>query len=90
MAAVEVATHEHREAGAGPTAALLVDLQHDPLELHRVVARHRAGFFVTEDLVEIDASEGHEGGRGIQVSSPPIARTITSRTFIARSTVAGG
>src|SRR2546428_10336287 len=53
--------HEHTQAGAAPPPALLVELQHDAVEVDRVVARDDALLFVTEDLVEIRAPDGHKG-----------------------------
>jgi hypothetical protein len=47
MTAVEVAAHEHGEPGTGPAAPLFGDLQDDPGQGHRIVARHDPRFFVT-------------------------------------------
>jgi len=38
MLPIEVATHEHPEAGTGAAAALFVELEHDALEGDGVVA----------------------------------------------------
>ena len=62
---IEVAAHEDAQPGTGAAARLLVDLQLDALEGHRVVLPDGAGLFVAEDVGEVDASEGHKRGSRI-------------------------
>ena len=57
---IEVTAHEDAQPGTGAAARLLVDLQADALEGHRVVLPDGAGLFVAEDVGEVDAAEGHE------------------------------
>jgi signal transduction histidine kinase len=63
--AIEVAPDEHGQARTAAAAPLLVDLEDHAIQDDGVVPRDRAGLFMTEDLLEVHAAEGHEGGRGI-------------------------
>jgi CRISPR/Cas system-associated endoribonuclease Cas2 len=58
--AIEMATHEDAQPGAGTAPRLLVDLQPDALEGDGVVLTDGAGVFVAEDVGEVDPPEGHE------------------------------
>src|SRR5215510_11539089 len=50
MLAIEMPAHEHGQARAAAAPTLLVDLQEHTVEADRVVARHHALLFVTQDL----------------------------------------
>jgi hypothetical protein len=65
MGAVEIAPQGDLQPDAGAPAALFGELQHEAIEADGVVARDGPHFFVTENLVQIDGAERHEGGRGI-------------------------
>ena len=66
MMTVEVTAHEHAQAGAGATAGLLGDLQRHGVGRDDIVAADDAFLLDAEDLVEVDAGEGHEGGGGLR------------------------
>src|SRR6266568_13617 len=51
---------------ARAAAALLGDLQRDPLEAHGVIQGDDALFLVAEDLVEVDATEANERRSGVR------------------------
>ncbi len=61
MLAIEVATDHHVQAGTGAAAALLVELQGHTVGRDDVVAPDDAFCLDTQDLLEIDATQGHEG-----------------------------
>ena len=61
----EMPAHDNAEGRAAPPAALLVDLQDHAVEAHGVVAGDDPLLFVTEDLIEIDAADGHKRAGGI-------------------------
>src|SRR5215475_5763727 len=63
--AVEMAPDEHAQARTGAPAGLLGELQGEALARHDVVAADDAFFLDTENLVQIDSAEGHEGRGGI-------------------------
>ena len=65
VAAVEMPTDGHAEAGTGPPARLLGQLEGHALEDHDIVLADGALLLLTQDRVEIDAVEGHEGAGGI-------------------------
>src|SRR2546425_12099266 len=69
MLPIEVATHEHPEAGTGAAAALFVELEHDALEGDGVVAGDDAFLFMAEDLREVVAQDGHE--RAVRIGGRP-------------------
>jgi hypothetical protein len=62
VAAVEVAANGHAEAGTGPPARLLGQLEGHALEDHDIVLADGALLLLTQDRVEIDAVQRHEGG----------------------------
>lgn len=62
VAAVEVATDGHAEAGTGPPARLLGHLEAHALDDHDIVLADGTLLLLTQDRVEIDAVERHEGG----------------------------
>src|SRR5437899_1423293 len=64
--AVEMAADEHVQPGAGTAAGLLGQLQRDEAGSDDVVAPDDALVFDTEDLIEIDATERHEGRRRVR------------------------
>jgi hypothetical protein len=68
--AVEMAAHEHPEASTRAAAGLLGHLQGDALGGDDVVATDDALVFDAEDVVEIDAAQGHEGRGGIGRGRP--------------------
>src|SRR5262249_10506390 len=63
---VEVPPDQDPQAGAAPAAALLGNLQDEPIERDGVVPRDDALFFMTQDLIQIVNPDGHEGGRRIR------------------------
>src|SRR5436190_2031269 len=65
MMAVQVPADEDTEAGARAPAGLLGDLQGDAVGRDDIVAADHAFLLDAEDLVEVDAGDGHEGGGGI-------------------------
>src|SRR5262245_15475937 len=65
MLAIEMLAHEHAQARAAAAPPLLVDLQEHTVEADGVVARHHALLFVTQDLIEVVATDRDEGTRGI-------------------------
>src|SRR5205809_7325700 len=69
MLPIEVATHEHPEAGTGAAAALLVELEHDALEGDGVVPGDDAFLFMAEDLREVVARDGNE--RAVRIGGRP-------------------
>jgi hypothetical protein len=64
-AAVQVLAHGDAEPGARPTARLRRDLEDLAPETDGVVARHHAFLFVTQNRIEIDGPERHEGAGGV-------------------------
>jgi hypothetical protein len=64
--AVHVAPHGHAQSGAGAPARLLAQLQGDVIEDHDIVPSDGALLEVTDDRVELDPVQGHEGRRGIR------------------------
>ena len=58
---VQVAPNGDRQARTRPAARLRRDLQDLPGERHGIVASHHALLFVTENGVEIDGAQRHEG-----------------------------
>ncbi len=58
------------EAGIGAAAGLLGKLQGEPVGGDDVVAADDARGLDAQDLLEIDAAEGHEGGGGIGQRRP--------------------
>src|SRR5205807_741677 len=61
MTAVEVAADEDVQAGAGATAGLFAELQGHAVGGDDVIATDDAFVLDAQDLLEIDAAEGHEG-----------------------------
>src|SRR5712691_7020918 len=59
--AVEVTAHERPQTDTGVSPGLLGDLQRRAVRRHDVVAADHALGLHAEDLIEIDAAEGHEG-----------------------------
>ena len=70
MKAVEVAADEDAQAGSGAPATLLAELQGDALSHDHVVATDDACLLDTQDLLEIDAVEGHEGRAAVRGRPP--------------------
>ena len=66
MSAIEMAPDPHGEPGAGAAAALLGDLQDDPLQRDGVIGGDDARFFVAEDGLELGRGDRDEGGGGIR------------------------
>jgi hypothetical protein len=64
VAAVEVAADGHAKAGTGPPARLLGQLEGHAFEDHNIVLADGTLLLLTQDRVEIDAVERHEGGAG--------------------------
>src|SRR2546421_7967217 len=69
MTAVEMAADEDVQAGAGAPAGLFAELQGHAGGCDDVIAPDDAFRFDTQDLLEIDAAEGHEGRAA--VGGPP-------------------
>src|SRR5437870_10329682 len=69
MTAVEMAADEDVQAGAGAPAGLFAELQGHAVGCDDVIAPDDAFRFDTQDLLEIDAAEGHEGRAA--VGGPP-------------------
>ena len=65
VAAVDVAAHGDAQAGTGPPARLLGELEGHALEDHDIVLADGALLVLTQDRVEINAVEGHEGAGGV-------------------------
>ena len=70
MLAVEMTTHEDPQAGAATAAGLLGELQGDEAGGDHVVATDDALVLDAEDMIEIDAAEGHEGRGGPAPARP--------------------
>ena len=58
--------HDDAQPRAGAAARLPLDLEKPPADDDRVVGRDHALVFLTEDGVEIDGAERHEGVGGIE------------------------
>ena len=65
MLAVEMTAHEDVQSGTGAAADLLGQLHDDAIPGHGVIARDHALVLMTEDLLEVNGAEGHEGRGGI-------------------------
>src|SRR5262249_61790260 len=65
MLAIEVASHEHMQAGTGAAARLLGELQGEALGRDDIVAADDALVFDTQNVLELDATRRHKGGGGI-------------------------
>src|SRR6266545_8308413 len=65
VVAVEMPADGDAEAGTGPPARLLGQLEGHALEDHDIVLADGALLVLTQDRVEIDAVEGHEGTGGV-------------------------
>src|SRR5438132_5595758 len=65
MLAVEMASDEDVQAGAGAAATLLGQLQGEMAGGDDVVPAHHPLGLNAEDLLEVDAAEGNEGRGGI-------------------------
>jgi hypothetical protein len=70
MVAVEVAADEDAEAGTGAAAGLLGHLQGEAIGRDDIVAADDPFVLDTEDVVEVDAAHGDEGGGGIGGGRP--------------------
>src|SRR2546428_2102856 len=88
MLPIEVATHEHPEAGTGAAAALFVELEHDALEGDGVVAGDDAFLFMAEDLREVVAQDGHE--RAVRIGGRPTQPRGRSRGGMVPPGAVGG
>src|SRR5262249_49913643 len=66
MLPTKMAAHEHAQPGTGAAAGLLGELQRLPLGRHDIVAADDAFILDAEDLIEIDAPEGHKRRGGIR------------------------
>ncbi len=65
VAAVEVAVDGHTEASTGSPAQLLGQLESHALEGDDIVRADGALRLLTQDRVEIEAVEGHDGAGGV-------------------------
>src|SRR5262249_60303323 len=65
VAAVEMPADRHAEAGTGPPARLLGQLEGHAVEDHDIVLADGTLLLLTQDRVEIDAVERHEGAGGV-------------------------
>lgn len=65
VAAVEMPADSHAEAGTGPPARLLGQLEGHAVEDHDIVLADGTLLLLTQDRVEIDAVERHEGAGGV-------------------------
>src|SRR2546427_12200350 len=81
--------HDNAEARATPPAALLVDLQDDAVEADGVVAGNAPLLFVTEDLIEIDAADGHKRAGGISRRAAK-GGVVVGEDALAQILVGGG
>src|SRR5258706_13789524 len=62
---VEMPAHEDAEPGAGATAGLLGELQGQTVRGHDIVAPDHALVFDAQDVIEVEATERHEGRGGV-------------------------
>ena len=62
---MDIPTHGDAEAGAGPPARLLAQLQSDLSKRHHIVLADRAHLLLAQDAVELDAMQRDERRRGV-------------------------
>ena len=87
--AVEMLTNKHAQPRAGAAARLLGDLEQHAVTANNIVVTDDPFGFHTEDLVEIHAAQGHEGGGRIR-RGPAEVRVERGNERVAEITVGGG
>lgn len=82
-------SHEDTQTGAGAAPDLLGQLQDDTIQGHGVVARDHALVLMTEDLLEVDGAERHEGGG--RIGGGPVKLGVeVGQEALAQIPVGGG
>ena len=70
--AIEVASDQHPQPRTRTTPGLLLQLQDDMVGSDDVVPPDDPFVFHAEDLLEVDAAEADEGGRGMRRRPPEL------------------
>ena len=81
VVAIEVAPDQHPQARTRTTPGLLLQLQGDMVGGDDVVPPDDPFVFHAEDLLEVDAAEADEGGRGMRRRPPELGIELGDEVF---------